>query len=128
MDIEQASRFEFEKWYKSLYPRVLTEAEFQLAIDAWKASRQQLAEQTSGEPVYQYRKAGIETWSECSKGWYEDFQGNPVFETRILNTQNQSVEVLLEALRKIANAPLIKGTSIQAIATDALATYKPTEG
>jgi hypothetical protein len=37
-------------------------------------------------------------------------------------------EVLIEALRKIANAPLIKGTSIQAIATEALAAYKPTEG
>jgi hypothetical protein len=37
-------------------------------------------------------------------------------------------EVLIEALRKIANAPLIKDTSIQAIATDALSSYKPTEG
>jgi hypothetical protein len=37
-----------------------------------------------------------------------------------LYTAPPSVEVLLEALRKIANAPLIKDTSIQAIATEVL--------
>jgi hypothetical protein len=39
------------------------------------------------------------------------------------DSESPSVEVLLEALREIANAPLINGTSIQAIATDALSTY-----
>jgi hypothetical protein len=84
-------------------------------------TRQQLAKQTSGEPVAEVIEDKLADWStpHASVKWLQDdFPIGTKFYTK-----PPSVEVLLEALRKIANAPLINGTSIQAIATDALSTY-----
>jgi hypothetical protein len=63
-NIEQEIRIEFERWYKSLYPRILSESEFQLAIDAWKASRQQLTKPADEVLIEALRK--IQAFTGCS--------------------------------------------------------------
>lgn len=64
--LEQESRIEFERFYRDLYPRILSETEFQLAIDVWKASRAALShtqEQTEPVAYLRYRNNEID-WSE----------------------------------------------------------------
>jgi hypothetical protein len=141
MDIEQIEkdRQHFEKWYqdamftkidfKRVSPDYLwyDDENIQVSYEAWigfaEYLRQQLAEQTSEEPLY-FVCDEKTNWKMVSKRIFDETPENRQW---LLYEAPPSVEVLLEALRKIANAPLIKDTSIQAIATEALATYKPTE-
>jgi hypothetical protein len=89
--------------------------------------RQQLAEQTSAEPLY-FVCDEKTNWKMVSKRIFDETPENRQW---LLYETPPSVEVLLEALRKIADMTYdhwSNGAKAGQIAADALSSYKPTEG
>jgi hypothetical protein len=92
--------------------------------------RQQLAEQTSAETVYQVWDDEVQFWADCGKNHYDNFATD---DKRVLYTAPPSVEVLLEALREMVEMMDSgdehgEGSDWHIKAKAALSSYKPTEG
>jgi hypothetical protein len=95
------------------------------AIQTINDLRQQLAEQTSAEPICQIKAEDEGYWLDIECADYEHMKPTS---RRKLYTAPPSVEVLLEALRKINKlADMVEDYNIQAICNEALSAYKPTQ-
>jgi hypothetical protein len=105
------------------------------AIQTINDLRQQLAEQTSAEPICQIKAEDEGYWLDIECADYEHMKPTS---RRKLYTAPPSIEVLLEALRwseialqdalgKFSENNDVQHDAIQTI-RDALSSYKPTEG
>jgi hypothetical protein len=134
---QQLAEWETLKDANSLYVNLLSGRPAQLSIDHKKGLLgQQLAEQTSAKPVaYRYRywdgavwNLGLNPTLEVDETWLRNEYPN--FEIEPLFPAPPSVEVLLEALRKVQHnlEKCEVSRDTMQIIREALAPYKPTEG